>query len=64
MTFGYNADVNSSLATNFMRIENVSSAILNALANKRWQAEVKHPNVAPLILTDMTPRQSIGPLYS
>jgi protein SERAC1 len=42
MTFGYNADLNSSLATNFKHIKNVSSALLNALANKRRNAEVKH----------------------
>lgn len=46
MTFGYNADVNSDLATNFMRIENVASALVNALANQRWRVD---PTKRPLV---------------
>jgi hypothetical protein len=43
MTFGYNADVNSQLAENFVRIKAIASKLLNALANERISDEVATP---------------------
>lgn len=40
MVFGYNADVKSELAQNFVRIKSVAASLNNTLANKRISPEV------------------------
>jgi len=39
MTFGYNADIKSSLVENFTRIKSIAASLLNRLANERTTDE-------------------------